>query len=131
MPIIVDLSHHNQVIQDSWDIALYLEENFPDTPSLFHGNVGLHKFFYDYCTFNILPILFKLIVLSIDCGPSQAWFRKNNEAKFGTTLEVYAGDSNKNMEALKLALVPIYHVLKKYPFITGDKGEAQRIKVTQ
>jgi hypothetical protein len=65
-----------------------------------------------------------MVVVAIDCGSPQAWFRQHNEEKFGTTLEIYAGDSNKNTEALKLALVPIHYVLNEYPFITGDKGEA-------
>lgn len=44
VPVIEDLANINKAIQDSWGIALYLEEVYPDTPSLFHGNVGVHKF---------------------------------------------------------------------------------------
>ena len=70
MPIIVDLAHDNKVIQDSWDIALYLEEAYPDTPSLFHENQGVHKFFYDYSSTQVVVPLFKLCVLHVanNCG---------------------------------------------------------------
>ena len=34
------LKHGDRIISDSWAIALYLEQAFPDRPSLFGGGVG-------------------------------------------------------------------------------------------
>src|ERR1700678_3545192 len=34
------LKHDGRVVTDSWAIALYLEQEFPDRPSLFGGAVG-------------------------------------------------------------------------------------------
>ncbi|KAG2234725.1 hypothetical protein BDF21DRAFT_392650 [Thamnidium elegans] len=125
VPIIEDLYHNNKTVQDSWDIAIYLEEAYPNTPSLFHGNIGLHKFFYDYVNSNILPFLFKLVVTRIadNCGPPKVakWFRANREKHFGQTLESFSGQVNDNIDYLKKALAPVRKVLKQYTFITGDK----------
>ncbi|GAA5814529.1 hypothetical protein MFLAVUS_008026 [Mucor flavus] len=125
VPIIEDLAHDNKPVQDSWDIAVYLEEAYPDTPSLFHGNIGLHKFFYDYANSKILPFLFKLVVSRIadNCGPPQLvkWFRANREKHFGQTLERFSGELSDNITALKNALTPVHNVLKQHLFITGDK----------
>jgi glutathione S-transferase len=127
VPIIEDLAHENMVVQDSWDIALYLEEAYPDTPSLFHGNAGLHKFFYDYSNDNIIPHVFKLVVLHVASNTGSekvnAWFRDNREKRFGVTLEQFAGEASQNIAALKKGLLPIHSVLKQYPFMTGEKGK--------
>src|SRR5262245_3144523 len=34
------LSHGDHVVHETWDIACYLEEQFPDRPSLFGGAIG-------------------------------------------------------------------------------------------
>jgi hypothetical protein len=119
--------HDNKVVQDSWAIALYLEEAFPDSPSLFHGNIALHRFFYDYATKNIPLIISKFVILDVakNCGPAEtkAWFRKNREERFGTNLEIFTGETSENIAALKQVLVPIHNVLKDYIFITGNKGK--------
>lgn len=129
------MAHDNKPVQDSWDIAVYLEEAYPNTPSLFHGNIGLHKFFYDYANSKILPFLFKLAVSRIadNCGPPQLakWFRANREKHFGQTLESFSGQLSDNITALKDALSPVHKVLKQHLFITGDKGKKLHISLTQ
>ncbi|KAI8883924.1 hypothetical protein K501DRAFT_323250, partial [Backusella circina FSU 941] len=126
VPIIEDFTNNNKVIQESWAIALYLEENFPGTPSLFHGNVGAHKFFHNYATTQVLPIIFKFCVLHIqkNCGPQpvQDWFRKDREKFFKKTLEDFVGDENSLVIPFKNALKPIHTVLAEYPFVTGQKA---------
>jgi hypothetical protein len=130
VPIIVDLTN-NKVIQESWAIALYLEENFPDTPSFFHGNVGAHKFFHDYASTKVLPLIFKFCVLRIhkNCGPQpiQDWFRKDRENFFKKTLEEFVGDENSYVAPLKNALKPIRTVLAEYPYVTGQQGNVSRV----
>lgn len=120
------MTHDNKPIQDSWKIAVYLEENFPDTPSLFHGNMGVHKFFYDYISTNVLIPLFKLVVLNIakNAGTPEviAWFRENREKKFGRSLETFAGNPDENLATVKQVLAPIHNVLKEHTFVTGDIG---------
>lgn len=126
VPVIIDRSNNNKVITDSWDIALYLEKKYPNTPSLFNGQIGVHRFFQTYVEQNVIMPLYKLIIVDEwrIAGPQeyQDWFRKDRESRMGgATLEEFAGDEQENKEALKKALVPIHKSLQLYSFITGDK----------
>lgn len=125
VPVIEHKKNNDKVVEDSWDIALYLEEQYPNNPSLFNGQIGIHKFFQIYCEHNVMAPLFKLIIKDI-CkltGPAelQQWFRQDREARFKMTLEEFSGDEKKNIKALKQGLLPINRLLKTYPYITGDK----------
>ncbi|CDS05103.1 hypothetical protein LRAMOSA07632 [Lichtheimia ramosa] len=126
VPVIVDLAHGDKVVQESWEIAKYLEEAYPDHASLFNGNEGAHFFFHEYCTRKLLPKIFKLCVLTIHSKvtPSslQQWFRDSREKAFKMPLEKFAGDPQKHIDAIKELLEPIGRVLKKYPYMTGQQA---------
>ena len=40
MPVIVDQNKDGKWVNDSWEIAKYLEKTYPDQPSLFKGTSG-------------------------------------------------------------------------------------------
>lgn len=78
-------------IADSWDIACYLEDTWPDRPSLFGGAVGRGeaRFINEW-----LPILNRPVLLTVlkdifdHCHPDdRAYFRNSREKRFGKTLE--------------------------------------------
>lgn len=126
VPVIIDKSNGSAVLDDSYRIALHLEEKYPDSPSLFHGGIGVHDFFQNYADHHIILPIFKLVLLDI-CklsGPPdlQEWFRKDRESKFGITLEEFAGDTDANVSDLKTALYPIVKLLEKSDYITGSQG---------
>ncbi|OBZ86042.1 Beta-etherase [Choanephora cucurbitarum] len=126
VPVIVDsISGQDKVIQDSYDIAVYLEKQYPNTPSLFHNNPGVHRFFQQYCESVLLLPLFKLVMFIIhkQCGPDvlQDWWREDRERMFGCSLDVFAGNRDDNILAVKNALLPIIKVLKEFPFMTGEQ----------
>ncbi|KAF7728516.1 hypothetical protein EC973_005920 [Apophysomyces ossiformis] len=125
VPIIIDLAHDNKTVQDSWDIAHYLEKAYPNTPSLFDGHEGVHLFFHNYCTNQLLPPLFKLVVLDVHkrsgSESTQKWFRENREQRFGMTLEEFAGNPEDIIKVLPGLLKPFTDVLSSYPFLTGNK----------
>lgn len=102
---------------------MYLEEQYPDRPSLFNGQIGVHKFFEDYVVEHVMYPLYKLILVDEweISGEQKDYFRKDRETRLGTTLEDFAGDYDENKAALKMALAPINKALQSYPFITGDK----------
>lgn len=125
VPVIIDKSNGSAVLDDSYRIALHLEEKYPDSPSLFHGGIGVHDFFQNYADHHIILPIFKLVLLDI-CklsGPPdlQEWFRKDRESKFGITLEEFAGDTDANVSDLKTALYPIVKLLEKSDYITGSQ----------
>lgn len=124
--MIVDKKNNNTAVDDSYKIALYLEEKYPNSPSLFHGGVGVHKFFQNYADHNVLPPIFKLLVVDL-CklsGPVelQDWFRKDRESRFKVTLEEFSGDAETNIALLNKGLYPIVKMLDKFSYMTGDQG---------
>ena len=79
-------------VADSWDIALYLDEKYPDPPLFPNGTKGLQKLFND-TTDNLLTP-FKLFAYFLLPGTfaqlteeSKPYFRRTREKHFGTTLE--------------------------------------------
>lgn len=40
VPVIVDENQDGKWVNDSWEIAKYLEKTYPDQPSLFKGTSG-------------------------------------------------------------------------------------------
>ncbi|KAI9498662.1 hypothetical protein BDB00DRAFT_396180 [Zychaea mexicana] len=123
VPVIVDVLHGNKVVQESWEIAKYLEEAYPDTPSLFHGNIGAHFFMHEYCTRRLLPKIFKLNVLTVmkKAGEHGAWFRQTREKIFKMPLEKFVGDESQHAKAITENLDALGRVLKTYPYLTGQQ----------
>ncbi|KAG0746832.1 hypothetical protein G6F57_002354 [Rhizopus arrhizus] len=123
VPTIVD-KRNDKVVQDSWEIIKYLEEVYPDHPSVFNGNQGVHKFFHDYCDQNVMVPVFKMCLISLcnSCGEFKDYFRTDREITFKMTLEELAGQPEDHVPALKEGLLPIHQLLQAYPYITGDQA---------
>ncbi|KAI7857628.1 hypothetical protein BDC45DRAFT_500269 [Circinella umbellata] len=123
VPIIIDVRNGNKVVHESWKIANYLEEAYPDTPSLFHGNIGAHFFIHEYCTRRLLPKIFKLSVLKVaeKAGEHQQWFIQTREKAFKTSLDKFVGDQSIHAKAITENLVAPGRVLKHYPYLTGTQ----------
>ncbi|SAL96114.1 hypothetical protein [Absidia glauca] len=126
VPVIVDKKHQNHAVQDSWDIAKYLDSAYPDTPPLIQtDNEGLQFFFYNYCHGHILIPAFRLCVMNIyHLCPTQSvkhFFRANREARFNMTLEEFAGEESTHIAELKSALGLIHTTLTSYRYISGDE----------
>ncbi|CAO3638066.1 unnamed protein product [Cunninghamella blakesleeana] len=124
VPVIVD---NDKVIQDSWEIAKYLDEAYPNTPKLFHDdNEGVNFLFYQYLDHNLLFPIIKLCLLHIvkKC-PDQAtgdWFRKDRERLLGVTLEQFSGNEDDSIKAIKDNLNIINITLNAYPYLNGNKA---------
>lgn len=132
VPVIVDKKHQDHAVQDSWDIAKYLDSAYPDTPSLIEtDNEGLQFFFYNYCHGHILIPAFRLCVMNIyHLCPTPSvkhFFRTNREARFNMTLEEFAGEENTHIAKLKSALGLIHTTLTSYHYISGDQGKCIRV----
>ncbi|KAI8150169.1 hypothetical protein BJV82DRAFT_586109 [Fennellomyces sp. T-0311] len=129
VPVIVDLLHGDKVIQDSWKIAKYLEEAYPNTPSLFNSNAGVHLFFHNYLTDNLLWVIVRLTVLSLmdKTDEDKDYFRRTREDFLGMTLEEYAGDEEGNGKQMTAYLEPIGKVFKVYPYISGTQGKGEKM----
>lgn len=120
VPVLID---GVQVVGDSWRIALYLEERYPDKPSLFDNNgVQLTRFINSWADTTLLPAIARIIVVDIyGCiDPiDKDYFRTSREKAFGDSLEGVVSDRASHLAALKRALNPLRQVLREQEFISG------------
>jgi glutathione S-transferase len=122
VPVIID---RGKVVHDSSAIADYLEEHYPDRPSLFPGAAarGLSKFVQNW-TETVLQVgLIRLVLLDIykHIGPKdQEYFRQSRESRFGMTLEDFAKDREGRLPTFRASLDPLRRTLERQPFVCGD-----------
>lgn len=114
-----------QKITGSFKIAEYLEETYPDKPSLFKGAGGLvlSRMFEAWADVTILAGTVRLIVSDIHSilgEDSQAYFRTTREKRFGDRLENLAIDREHKIEAVRNALTPLRMTLRNQPFLGGS-----------
>jgi glutathione S-transferase len=119
VPVTVDGS---RAVKDSWAIANYLEDTYPDRPSLFGGTVGraLSRFYNTWADGVLHPGIARLIVKDIceHIGPADVeYFRKDREARFGMKLEeVCAGREER------LYRVWGFPVVARNKFVCATRG---------
>ncbi len=116
--------HGETTVSDSWRIALYLEETFPDRPSLFGSSnaVPLTHFINSWGDTTLLPALARIILVDVfDCldDRDRAYFRQSREARFGMSLEDVVADRAKHLAAFRNALVPLRRTIEQQAFLAG------------
>lgn len=121
------LEHDGVFVTDSWDIACYLEDNFPDRPSLFGGDAGrAYAGFFNSVTFSTLIIpLFQALAYDIFTGldaRDQAYFRTSRELRLGKSLEDAHKHQPENLARFKKQLWPYDNTLKSQDFMGGDQA---------
>jgi glutathione S-transferase len=119
------LNDGSQLVRDSFDIALYLEDTYPDRPTLFAGEGGkaLSRMVEGYVQTILQAALMRIIVKDIhDClAPAdQAYFRTTREQRLGRTLEDVDANHAGELAAFQPRLEPVRHMLKFQPFLGGD-----------
>lgn len=120
------LETESGMINDSWTIAGYLEDEFPDKPTLFGGETGkAHcRFIAHWAEQTIKPVITKIIIADIynRLHPKDRdYFRSTREKRFGTTLEDFQDQSGDQVEKLRRALAPMRSTLEQSPYLSGDK----------
>jgi glutathione S-transferase len=122
VPVIADAGRS---VADSWNIAEYLEQAYPDHPSLFGGPGGrAHaRFINAWADQVMIPAIVRLLVLDIwrnlDPG-DQPYFRASREARFGASLEAVVAGREARLPRLREALAPPRAVLGVQPWLGGD-----------
>lgn len=115
----------DEVIEESYEIAKYLDETYPDKPSLFNGQGGeaLTAFVISWVTTQINPAVAKLCTYDIHnalAPVDQEYFRTSREKLFGCTLEEFDAKFPKNSDALIAALFPLKNLLSRQPYLGGE-----------
>ena len=123
VPVILD---GGRVVHDSWVIAEYLEDMYPDRPSLFAGSGGrAHARFINEWTEtillpNILPMIVVDLFRSVDAD-DQTYFRQNREVRLGSTLEVAQANREQRLPAFHGMLAPLRATLSNQLWFGGDE----------
>src|ERR1700716_2632032 len=108
VPVLID---SETAVVDSWVIANYLEDSYPDRPSLFGGEGGraMGRMMNWWGDVTVIGGMFPLIVADI---PSHlkpvdaAYFRKTREARFGKSLEEVVAGPDKSVHSFRWAVEP-------------------------
>jgi len=122
VPVIKDGS---RVVADSFLIASYLEETYPDRPSLFGGPGGeaAARFVESWTNVTLHGALRSIILGNVhDClaPEDQAYFRQSRETRMGKTLEEVAATREQDIKSFSSHLAPLRLMLKSQPFIGGN-----------
>ena len=118
------LLHGEQPVVDSWAIANYLEDKYPDQPSLFGGPGGraMARMLNWWGDIAIVGGIFTMIVADIPdhLAPADAaYFRQSREARFGKPLEEIAANRDSAVNGFRKSLDPMRLTLKTQPFLGG------------
>jgi glutathione S-transferase len=112
-------------VADSWAIANYLEDSYPDRPSLFGGEGGraMGRMINWWGDVTVIGGMFPLIVADIPghLKPvDAAYFRKSREARFGKPLEEVTAGRDQSVAGFRRALDPMRLTLRTQPFLGGE-----------
>ncbi|MGF9562391.1 glutathione S-transferase family protein [Neorhizobium sp. JUb45] len=112
------------LVADSFDIALYLEEAYPDRPSLFGGEGGkaLSRFVERFSQSTIHPAVTAIAVSDIHDmleDEDQRYFRRTRETFLGRTLEEMRTGREAAIAAFAPKLEPLRQMLSYQPFLGG------------
>jgi glutathione S-transferase len=121
VPVIVDGDRN---VADSWKIAEYLEERYPDRPLFGGGGKGHARFIKHWVEGTLLPPLLRILVADIHkriAPKDQEYFRTSREKRFGQTLEAYSAGRDQAREQIRQALTPLRRLLADQPFLDGGE----------
>lgn len=122
VPVLVD---GDRPVYDSKTIAQYLEEQYPNQPSLFGGTTGeaLGKFVVNWTEKVLHSTLVRVVILDVYHHlheKDQAYFRQSREQFFGMSLEAIAANPEENVAQFQRYLSPLRETLINQPFLAGN-----------
>jgi glutathione S-transferase len=122
VPVIRD---GDTLVADSFAIALYLDDAYPERPTLFGGEGGkaMARFIERWSQLTIHPYLGAAALTDIHArlAPSdQAYFRDSREKRYGKPLEDVAAAREAQLAAFRASLEPLRNMLTYQPFIGGS-----------
>jgi glutathione S-transferase len=122
VPVIRD---GERVVADSFAIALYLDEAYPDRPTLFAGDGGkaLARFIERWSQLTIHPYVATVALTDLhdmQDEPNAAYFRASREQRYGKRLEEVVAKRDAGLAAFRAALEPLRSTLAYQPFIGGE-----------
>jgi glutathione S-transferase len=133
VPVLVD---GETAITDSWHIACYLDEAYPDRPSLFGGDFGkaTARVINAWAEQTLLFGLFPMVVLDLFNQTKESdriYFRESREAAFGDTLESMQAGRDLILPIFQTGLDPLRSALEDRTMEPGDFREQAGLAVVK
>lgn len=112
------------VVADSFAIALYLDEAYPDRPTLFGGDGGkaMARFIERWSQLTIHPYITTAALMDLYGMQDEAnsvYFRQSREARLGKRLEDVTAARDAGLGGFRTSLEPLRSMLAYQPFIGG------------
>jgi glutathione S-transferase len=123
VPVLVD---GERTVSDSWAIALYLEEAYPDRPSLFGAPAAIAptRFVNSWADMILQGGMIRLIVSDIAAivhEKDRAYFYESRETRFGMPLDQVTAGRDGRLKAFRDTLLPLRHTLSAQPYLAGEE----------
>ena len=119
VPVLID---GKKTVSDSWEIAKYLEIEYPHSPSLKleYGEVLFIKFWAESV---LHPEILQLVVLDIHNNlrpEDQSYFRESREKLLGGPLEGIVANRQDRLPRLQKLMTPLRSTLLKQEYLSGE-----------
>lgn len=122
VPVLVD---NGKWLAESWTIATYLEEAYPERPSLFGSGKGRElSHYFSVLGEALVGSFFRFVASDIEKlleGANRAYYRESREKRLGMTLEAFTADRDARLPALRDSLAPLRKTLTAQPYLGGDE----------
>jgi len=121
VPVIED---GDRVVADSWAIANYLEDTYPERPTLFGGAAAraTARFINSWADTaqngSIAPFVVVDVAQHLD-PRDHDYFVQSRTARFGMTLEQFCANREARVGGLRQTLEPLRMTLRSQPFLGG------------
>ncbi len=121
VPVIVD---GEWVVSDSWRIARFLDEQYPEKPGLLGGDAARASavFVRAWAEQEISPLIARCVMADVYTHLHESdreYFRTSREARVGQTLEEFCADRETARTQLRRELEPLRCTLGEQPFLGG------------
>jgi glutathione S-transferase len=122
VPVLVD---GETVVHDSWEIAEYLDETYPQRPLFACAQARAAGLFIKHWTEQVLqPAILRVIVADVVVHlheRDRAYYRETRERRLGAPIEDVASDRAGNLERLRTALQTLRLTLAINAYVGGDE----------
>lgn len=121
VPVLVD---GDTTVFDSWSIACYLEDRYPEAPTLFGGPGGreLARVLNHWVDKGLQPAFAPIVapsLLAIAHPDDKAYYRETREARYGCTMEALHARRAEFRAHLDKVLEPLRARLAESPYLCG------------
>jgi glutathione S-transferase len=123
VPVLLD---GDKTVPDSWAIACYLEDAYPDRPSLFGGAAARAptRFLNSWADTILNPGIIRFVlsdIFRVIDPKDRNYFRTTREQRFGTTIEAFSAEREKHLPGFRQSLTPVRTTLAAQPYLAGER----------